>query len=301
MSVVLALSLSLLAADPAPIPVILTTDFGVEVDDQWALTHLALSPRVDLRLVVTSHAPGLRPDDAATAASAWLDTMPRAKKVPVIAGSGAPLADRKTPLAADGVDRILRESKLGNGGQKPVVFVIGAATDIASALLIDPTLADRIEVVAMGFTRWPEGGDPWNVKNDVKAWQVLLDSSVPLVVGDEAVCKQDLRMTSQKSRLLLGETDATARSLAQILEAWLKKEPALVMKTTGKADEWPIWDEVTVAHLLGLTRVDRVPRPSLRDDLSFDHTLPRGTIGWIKSVDSGALWTDLAACLARPR
>ena len=88
MSVVLALSLCLLVADPAPIPVILTTDFGVEVDDQWALTHLVLSPRVDLRAVVTTHALAwLKADDAATAAAAWINAMPRAEKVP----SGSPV------------------------------------------------------------------------------------------------------------------------------------------------------------------------------------------------------------------
>ncbi len=301
MSVVLALSLSLAGPEPAPIPVILTTDFGVEVDDQWALTHLALSPRVDLRAVVTTHAPGLKPADAATAAIAWLDTLPRARKPQVVAGSASALADRKTPRPGEGVDLILRESKTERGTQKPVVFVIGAATDLASALLIDPSLADRVEVVAMGFSQWPEGGDPWNVKNDVKAWQALLDSRVPLVVGDEAVCKQDLRMTPSKSRHLLGDTGIIARSLAQILETWLEKQPALVLKTTGKPDEWPIWDEVTVAHLLGQSRVERVPRPSLRDDLSLDHSDPRGTIGWIKAVDSGALWSDLAACIGKPR
>ena len=143
--------------------------------------------------------------------------MPRAKKVPVVAGSGAPLADPKTPRAGDGVDLILRESKLGSGGRKPgQSSSSGAATDIASAAPDRPvSWPDRIDVIAMGFTRWPEGGDPWNVKNDVKAWQVLLDSRVSLVVGDEAVCKQDLRMTPQ-SRHLLGETDTIA-PLAQIL------------------------------------------------------------------------------------
>ena len=36
-------------------PVILTTDCGADMDDQWALAHLVLSPEFDVRAVVTTH------------------------------------------------------------------------------------------------------------------------------------------------------------------------------------------------------------------------------------------------------
>src|SRR5438874_103672 len=80
------------------------------------------------------------------------------------------------------------------------VEVVGAATDVASALLVEPTWAERVSIVAMGFEGWPAGGDPWNVKNDVKAWQVLLDSRAPIVVGDSTVTKRDLLMTPARAR-----------------------------------------------------------------------------------------------------
>lgn len=297
MSFLVALALSVSGAEPAPTPVVLTTDFGVDVDDQWALTHLALSRRVDLRAVVTTHAPGLKPAVAAEAAKAWLDALPHAQKPPVVAGAAEPLVDRRTPRPNAGADLILSESRKAADGRKVVVFVIGAATDMASALLIDPTLSERVEVFAMGFSRWPEGGDPWNVKNDVHAWQALLDSRVPIVVGDEAVCKRCLAMSTAEARRLFGAGGAPGRALIGVLDAWLKVNRAQVEKTTGNPHQWPIWDEVTVAHLLGLTEVDVKPRPRLRDDLTFDHSDPRGTIGWVRSLNTGALWDDLAGCL----
>ena len=55
------------------------------------------------------------------------------------------------------------------------------------------------------------------------------------------------------------------------------------------------------AHLLGLTRTKTHPRPVLRDDLTFDHSHPRGTIDWITEVDERRLWNDLAAQLDRAR
>ena len=39
-----------------PLAVVLTTDCGVEMDDQWALAHLLLSHEIDLRAVVPTHA-----------------------------------------------------------------------------------------------------------------------------------------------------------------------------------------------------------------------------------------------------
>src|SRR5690242_2765716 len=107
MTVLLALAFCVSGAEAVKTPVVLTTDFGVEVDDQWALTHLALLPGVELRGVVTTHAPGLEPLAAARAATAWLGALPLAVKPVVLAGSAEPLADRRTPRPNAGVDLIL--------------------------------------------------------------------------------------------------------------------------------------------------------------------------------------------------
>jgi hypothetical protein len=50
-------------------PVVLTTDIGTEVDDQWALAHLALSADLDLKGIVTTHAPNLAAPAAETSAN----------------------------------------------------------------------------------------------------------------------------------------------------------------------------------------------------------------------------------------
>jgi inosine-uridine nucleoside N-ribohydrolase len=283
------------------IPVVLTTDCGTEVDDQWALTHLALSPRIALRAVVTTHAPGLTSERSAQVAREVLGRLRLENPPPVVAGSPVALADRSTPRRNRGVERILDATKDGTKEKPVIVLAIGAATDVASALLTDPSLPDRIEVVAMGFDRWPQGGDPWNVKNDVRAWQVVLDSRVKLVVGDEAVCKRDLAMSAAMARGLTGNGGRAGRALSDDLEHWFSAHPDLARDKTGDSTTWPIWDEVTVAHLLGLTEVREVPRPTLRDDLTFDHSSPRGTISWVTKVKRDPFWSDFATVLRAPR
>ena len=60
-------------------PVVVTTDCGAEVDDQWALAHLALSPEIALKAVVTTHAPSLKPPAAASSAKAAREVFTRMK------------------------------------------------------------------------------------------------------------------------------------------------------------------------------------------------------------------------------
>src|SRR5439155_24574076 len=128
-----------------------------------------------------------------------------------------------------GVDLLLSESRRPQG-RRLHVLVIGAATDVASALLIDPGFAERVEVVAMGFDGWPEGGDPWNVKNDVRAWQVLLQSRVPIVVGDGDVGRRRLGMSVASAHRWLDASGAPGRPLVALLETWLTKNAALARK-----------------------------------------------------------------------
>jgi inosine-uridine nucleoside N-ribohydrolase len=151
----------------------------------------------------------------------------------------------------------------------------------------------------MGFDAWPEGGDPWNVKNDVRAWQVLLASRAPIVVGDTAVCRRPLAMTPARARALFPGEQEPGSTLVSLLESWLARNAKLAASETGSPESWPIWDEVTVAHLLGFTRVETRPRPTLRDDRIFDHSRPQGTIGWITAIDADRLWADLAAKAGR--
>ncbi|MDQ3687887.1 MAG: nucleoside hydrolase [Acidobacteriota bacterium] len=178
--------------------VVLTTDVGAEMDDQWTLAHLALAPEIELRGVVTTHAPSLAAPAAETAARVArevLKHLPVRRPPPILPGSSVPLARGGVARKNPGVEFIIRESRGFSPGHRLAVLVIGAATDTASALMLDPTLGERIEVIAMGFDDRTEGGDSWNVKNDPQAWRVLLASSAPITIGDAMVTKRELSMT----------------------------------------------------------------------------------------------------------
>ena len=281
---------------PVRTPVVLTTDIGTEMDDQWALTHLFLSPTIELRAVVTTHAPNLpRPAAEASAAEARavLEHLPGGSGVDVIPGSSTPLPNGRSPLVNAGVERIIEEAR-GCSDEPLALLAIGAATDVASALIAAPDMRERVEVIAMGFQGRELGGDEWNVKNDPDAWRVILMSGVPLTVGDASVCKEHLCMTPAKASALLDGKGNTGSYLAHILAAWLAKNSEVARMVTGHESAWPVWDEIVVAHLLGMTQWMSSPRPTLRPDLSFEPVKTAGSMRWITHVEADTLWADLA-------
>ena len=287
-------------ADPRAL--VITTDCGASYDDQWAIAHLAKSPDFQMRGIVTTLAPNLKHPTAEATARACRELLSLLKlpnAPPVVAGSSEPLAAENQPRRGPGVDFLLEAAKTASTDHRLTVLMIGTATDVASALLIDPTWADRVEIIAMAFDTWKDGGDPWNVKNDLAAWRVVLASRVPLVVGDDAVCRRDLALSPEGARASIGPIGGIGAYLAELVAAAYKRNPDLARSKNGEPPALPIWDEVVVAHLLGLTRTEKHARPMLRDDRSLDHGRRGGTITWIVGVERDRLWADLVAKLGR--
>jgi inosine-uridine nucleoside N-ribohydrolase len=273
-----------------------------------------LSPEFRVRGIVTTHAPNLASTgqktvdeqgvpipEAAITKRVVLDVlnhMPLKKLPPVIEGASLPMFSRGHPNLNPGVTFILDQSRSFKPNKRLTIVVIGAATDLASALLDDPSLEDRIEVVALGFDSWPKGTDRFNVKNDVSAWQVLFDANLPLTIADCQVAIRDLYIDDELAGRILGSHGSLGKYLEHLVK--LERTPDVARQVTGRT-RWPVWDEATVAYLLGFAKSAKYSRPRLLDDTTLDHHPhePERSITWVTSIDSQALWSDLAEKLAK--
>lgn len=288
-------------SSPPLLEVVLSTDIGVETDDQWALAHLALlaeAKRLRLVGVVTTHAPTLAApaaESSARVAREVLAVLGLSTRPPVVAGSSWPLSSSGVARPGPGGRFILEASRGCSAEHRLRVLVIGAATDVAEALLEDPTVADRIEIVAMGFLS-AKGEDPFNVKNDPGAYETILRARVPVVIGPADVCLESLTLDRASARQVTESAGRAGDYLQQQFDAWLEREPELCKQYTGR-EAWPIWDMVTVAYLLGLTQTTVQTRPTLQADLKLDYTGGTGELRWISGLDAGRLWKDLRSLL----
>jgi len=273
--------------------VILTTDCGAEIDDQFAVAYLSLIPEVHIKAIVTTHAPNLplKAKSSAACVKDVLEHLNAAPLPPIFPGSDVPLTDR-APLENAGVDFIVRTARGYSRRNRLIIITIGATTDVASAFLLDPTLGDRVEILTMGFDSWPKGGDPWNIKNDPLAYQVILDSTAPITIGSSEVCQQHLRLTDQSAAQMLHGHGEFAEWLNGQFQQWLTSNADLAASVV-RPHAWVIWDTVTVAHLLGFTTTDTHRRPELNlTDQTFSFHATVKKVNWITSINQPRMWLD---------
>jgi purine nucleosidase len=282
------------------IPVILSTDIGNEIDDQWMVVYALTNPALGVLGIISAHAPMLSPPAGHTSYRILVDVVEdrlgMSEHPPLFEGASQPLRDAKTPLPNAGVDFIIKASKSSSKENRLYVLVTGAVTDVASALLKDPTIVDRIQIVNMGFRDWPNGEDDFNVLNDVTAMQVIMDSGTPLVVGSAKVCREHLGLTVDQARQMVGDKGPVGRWLWEEFQAFYFRfeKPARKNDVTKPK---VIWDIVVLAHVLGMTSTETHPRPRLKDDATFEHVQTTHTITWITQIDEKRLWADFLANL----
>lgn len=280
--------------------VILSTDVGNEIDDQWAITYMLVNPAFDVRGIVSAHAPSLPAPSAHATYEVLKDVVEHRLGMtthpPLFEGSSLPLTDKKTPRPNSGVDFILQTSKQFSRANRLVVLTIGAATDVASAILEDPSVTERIAVVAMGFRDLQQAGQEYNVQNDPKAWQVILDSDVPVTIGSGEVCQRDLALSFDAAKKLISGHGPVGAWLWDEYQAWYFRfvKP---LRVDDFSKPWVIWDTIVLAYEQGMTEQKTIPRPRLADDLSFEQIKTEKTITWVTRVDSGRMWPDFLAKL----
>lgn len=285
----------LCAAQPANrIPVILSTDVGNEIDDQWAVTYLLLQPRFKVLGVMSAHAPSITAPAGKTSLRILVDVVENRLGMrthpPLIEGGSEPLMDSKTPKVSPAVNFLIKTSRQFSRDTRLTVLVIGAATDVASAILIDPTLVDRIRIVQMGFND-EAGGEEFNIANDVHAVQAILDSNVPLVIGPGKVCRENLALTLQQAKDMLAPHGPIGAWLLEEFQAWYFRN-VKPLRVNDFSRTWPIWDNITLAYVLGMTSQHNLPRPRLRENMTFEHVRTDQNVVWITDVDERQMWSD---------
>jgi purine nucleosidase len=275
-----------------PRDVVLTTDCGTEIDDQWAIVYLFLSPQIHVKGIVSTHAPNI--PNAEFSADCVRDVLHRmrvASPPPVFAGSNVPLHAR-TPLPNEGADFIVSASRSYSEKDRLLILTTGATTDVASALLEDPTLPERVEILTMGFNSWPQGTDPWNIKNDPLAYKVILDSDAPITIGSGDVCRAHLKLDAKEVQEMFGQRGAIGKWFVERFQDFVTKNRDLVAQVVGP-QQWVIWDIVVVADTLGYTRFKSYPRPDLNTaDLTFSVVKTDKTLNWITEIDERSVWAD---------
>jgi inosine-uridine nucleoside N-ribohydrolase len=127
---------------------------------------------------------------------------------------GDPMPYMDEPSDSDGARLIIERAHAGHVDEPLWVLGLGAATNVVSALLIDPSIRPKVRYVyhARSEWSWPDRSEQFNVAGDIQAVRTLLESGVPLVwfdTGQQLTCP--MHVTAEQLLPLGGLTRLPAR------------------------------------------------------------------------------------------
>ena len=282
----------LLSEPKGKVDIILDTDTFNEIDDQFALTLAVLSPeRINLKAVTAAPFLNSRsnsPDDGMLKSYdeiiRVLERLGKYKDDFVFKGSSSFLTDKTTPVKSEAAETII---KLAHESTAPLYMVgIGAITNIASAILLDPAIISKIVVVWLGAhpVYWEKTRE-FNLMQDVPAAQIVFDSGVPLV---HVPCKnvaEHLRSSVWEMEKYVKGRGAAGNFLFERFcdysinhFAWTKE----------------VWDMAPIAWLINPEWVPSVlsPTPVLTDDMKWKKSRDRHLCRLAINVDRDKIFRD---------
>lgn len=283
------------------IDMVLDTDAYNEVDDQFALAYALLSPeRLNVEAVYAapffndrSSGPADGMQKSYDEILRLLSKMNRPHEGFVYEGSRSYLPSGEkavdSPAARDLVARALARPQ----GDPLYVAAIGAATDVASALLMAPEIAEKICVVWLGghALSYPTAYE-FNLMQDVPAARVLFDCGAPLILVPCRGVASHMLASIPELKEAIGGQNPLCDALVELFAAYADD-------AFGWAKE--IWDVAAIAHLIDESWVPAAlaPSPLLTDDCHWAFDARRHPIRAAYDLHRNPIFRDLYAKLAR--
>ncbi len=297
--------------DTFPVRYVLDTDTFNEIDDQFAVTYSLLCPdklSVEKLYAAPFHnelsdGPGDGMEKSYAEIKRLLHRLGKCSEELALRGSTRWLSDGQ-PVASEAACDLVERGMSASSIQPLYVAAIGAPTNIASALLMEPRLVEKIVVIWLGGhpLHWPHNAE-FNLRQDVLASQILFASGVPLVWIPCAGVAEQLRTT-------LAEVDRYVRPCGEIGQYLAATYQSCHDEHTGYSRV--IWDLSAPAWLtlsqsshsqskggIGAIESDIISAPILNDDLSWTRTSGRHLIRCAWHVRRDDIFSDLFRRLAQ--
>ena len=281
------------------IDVVLDTDTFNEIDDQFALAYMLLSP--DKLTVKGIFAAPFLNDKSESAGDGMeksyqeilkvLRLMDREDLFCIAArGSAEFLSSETVPVKSEAAQRLIDLSANYTAERPLYVAVTGAITNVASAILLDPTIVQRIYVVWLGGQMFDIGHTKeFNLMQDVAAGRVVLQSGAPVVLLPAQGGTSHLATTKQELEYWLKGRNPICDYLLTNTVTYCQE------RTTHLAWSKIIWDIAAVAWLIdGTFCADRiVPAPIFEYDHHYGDNPDGLPMRYVFYWDRDAIFSDM--------
>jgi purine nucleosidase len=279
---------------------VLDTDTYIEVDDQFALVYALLSPeRITVEAIYAAPFHNRRSNGPADGMERsyeeiirLLDKMAWPSEGLVYRGATAYLDKSRQAQQSEAVTDLIQRALASPADDPLYVVAIGAITNVASAILIEPGIIEKIVIVWLGghALHWPHTVE-FNLKQDVVAAQIVFDCGVPLVHVPCYPVTSHLATTVSELEEYVSGRGAIGDYLVNIVKGYHDDH-------TGWSK--PLWDVGTIAYLVNPTWVPTtlVHSPILTDNVTWSVDHSRHLMRYVTYIQRDPIFRDLFAKLA---
>ena len=278
--------------------IVLDTDTYNEIDDQFAVVYALLSPeRMEVEALHAapfhnsrSSGPGDGMEKSYEEIHRLLARLPavdRSREEFVRRGSTDWLPIDGTPLESEATADLI-ERALASPLEDPLyVVAIGAITNVASALLLEPEIRRRIVLLWLGghARHWPDTRE-FNLRQDPAASRVVLDCGVPLVRFPCMGVVSHLHTTQPEMAVHVKGKGAIGDYLFQIYNEYHADQFAYSKQ---------IWDLAPLGWLVDpkWAQMELVSSPRLTESITWEFDEGRHTVSCARHIDRDGIFRDL--------
>lgn len=291
-----------LAHPSGKIRMVLDTDTFNEIDDQFAVIYSLLS-REKMEVEALYAAPFFNENSSGPkdGMERSYDEILKIRKLmnrddlPVFRGSEMYLPNAQTPVESEAARDLVKRAMASDIDDPLYVVAIGAITNVASAILMEPRIIERIVVVWLGghALEWGDTRE-FNLFQDLHASRLMFDSGLPLVLLPCMGVASNLRTTLSEVRDYVRPQGAVGQYLY---------ETYLNCREDHFAYSRVIWDIAVIAWLLDPQWVPSqlIPSPHISDDFRWSADPSRHLIRYARYIDRDAVFKNLFQRLAAAR
>lgn len=287
-----------LSVPQGKIDVVLDTDAFNEIDDQFAIAYLLRSKdKLNTKAIYAAPFDNPRSNGPADGMKRSYDEILRLldfmnEKYDVFKGSEIFLPDENTPVISEAALDLSNRINSYSPENPLYIVAIGAITNVASAMLLNPKLAENAVVVWLGgHALHYQDTKEFNMKQDIAAARIIMSSGVPFVqlpcfgvVSNFTISKPELEYWFK------GKNPISDYLVANTIEEAEKRKK-------GKPWTRAIWDVTAVAWLLNdsdrfmKSRIITTPLPTY--DYQYSNYDKGEFMRYVYHIDRDVLWEDV--------
>jgi len=288
--------LNMLVPPQGKVDVVFDTDTYNEIDDQFALVYALLSQdKLNIKAVYAAPFSNYRSTGAGDGMEKSYEEILRIFKFMNISsvdlvyrGSNEYIKDLENPVKSDAAEHLVNLAKNYSKENPLIVMAVGAITNVASAILIDPSITSKIVVVWLGGNghKWHNPKE-FNYRQDLLASRTIFDCGVPFVQIPCTPITTHLTTTIPEMEYYLKDKGPIAEYLLKIFNEY---HPEWHKVGYSKV----IWDMTAIAWVVNSNwiQTEIVHSPLINENYTYTSNTYRHLMSVAKYVNRDGIFGD---------